>query len=136
MDAVSAYGKSNIGARVNQKTRWYGPTARFVGDSLERLTAEFLEIAGGEVFFPQLDKIDAAGCGFGNLGQQLPPTRAVLPRKLLAISDVIDERAWQAVWQRGYSQFQTPTIAPGSPRAAPTKHTLFFRFSGRFSAPR
>ena len=65
MDAVGGGGDGDVGAGVDEQTGW-----GLCGRWLRGFCGRGDEIAGGEVFFAELDEVDALGGPAGGLAEE------------------------------------------------------------------
>jgi hypothetical protein len=72
VNAVGSGRKRNVGARVDEKARERSAMAIRVcfADDVDCITNKGLELTRQEIFFTELDVIDASFGGFRDLGQK------------------------------------------------------------------
>ena len=63
---MGAGGDGDVGAGVDEELRWAGCR----GDGLEDLAGEGGDVGGGEIFFAELDEVDAFGDPAGGLAEE------------------------------------------------------------------
>lgn len=89
VDSVGAGGNGDVASRIDEELRSRLPVSRWeFGYDLAR---ESFQIADGEIFFAQLDVIDTATGGFGDLVEESAPARSFIAGELRTVGDVVEK---------------------------------------------
>jgi hypothetical protein len=97
MDAIGIGGEGDIDAGVDKESRRHWPTTGgeffFPGDDLHGFADEGFQLASGEIFFSQLDVVDACAGGFGDFVEELVAAREFVAGEGVPVRDVAEKAA-------------------------------------------
>ena len=97
MNAVGSRGKRDVGAGVDEEassqfsvlsSQWSA-----VAHGRDRFPRQRFQFPRAEIFFAELDIVDAYTCSFGDLGEQGAATGVFVAAKLASVGDVIEQTA-------------------------------------------
>ena len=91
MDAVGSGGEGDVGAGVDEEGGFqFAVLSSQFADDGHRFAGQAFEVAGGEIFFTELDVVDVVGCGFGDFVQEEALAGEFAAGEGPAISDVVE----------------------------------------------
>jgi hypothetical protein len=94
VDAVGTDGNRNVGAGIDYETsaQFPVPGSQFLND-MRGLSGELFEFERAQVFFAELDVVDAGMRGLGDFGEQGAAAGAFVAVKLASVGDVVEQTA-------------------------------------------
>jgi hypothetical protein len=110
VDAVGSGGEGDVGAGVDEKSRGQlqGAKGQFAGFGygLDRLAGQRFQFSSGEIFFAELDVVDAGASGFRNFSQQSAMAGEFVSGEGGAVGDVVEKAAFShsLFWRQGKSE--------------------------------
>ena len=95
VNAVGGGGDCYVGAGVDQEGSFQFPvlSSQFMEDAY-RFAGQLLQVARGEIFFAELDVVDALGCGFGDFVEEPNAAGVLAAGEGGPVGDVVEEQAF------------------------------------------
>lgn len=96
MNSLCPYRQGDIGTGVDEEGCFLfsiRSSSFLIIQDANCLFGQFFEFSGKEIFFPELDVVNARSAGFGNFLEEALATSTLITRKLSAIADVVQQRS-------------------------------------------
>jgi len=90
MNSVGVHGQSNVSAGVDEQPG--SPVLVLSSQLVDGFARESFQLAGSQIFFAQLNEIDAAARSFVHFVDELPVARHFASGELRAVGDVVEEQ--------------------------------------------
>jgi hypothetical protein len=95
VDAVGTGRQSYVGAGVDEESgSQLSVLTSQLSNDLYGFAGQEFEVAGGKIFFAELDVIDTVGCGFGDFFEQTAAAGGLVAGECGAVGYVAEERAF------------------------------------------
>jgi hypothetical protein len=94
VNSGGAGGEGDVGAGIDEQdgSRFSVMTSR-LHDRASRFAGQRFEVAGGEIFLPELDVVDSGVGGLGDFVEETEAASAFVAGEGFAVGDVVEEVA-------------------------------------------